>query len=93
MGVDREQVISQPFVAGTMFYARVSALQPLLNLSIDEDEFEQEAGQVDGTLAHAIERTFSIGLIAVEKKLVATDFFIGNDNTTINKRYVFASPS
>lgn len=53
------------FPAGTMFWGRTTAFSRLLNDEIfATTRFEPELGQLDGTLAHAIERL--IGLIATE---------------------------
>jgi len=48
------------FVSGSMFWARTTALEPLLDSTIDVWNFESEKGQFDGTAAHAIERLFAV---------------------------------
>jgi len=46
------------FVSGSMFWVRLQSLRPLLDVPLKQSEFENEAGQVDGTLSHAVERIF-----------------------------------
>jgi len=50
------------FPAGSMYWLRVAAYEALGSLDIER--FEEEAGQLDGTYAHAIERVMA--LIAIE---------------------------
>lgn len=44
------------FPAGSMFWAKTAALQPLLDRPFLIDEFEEELGQTDNTIMHALER-------------------------------------
>ena len=48
------------FFAGTMFWARLDSLSPILDMYYQASDFEFEDGQIDGTFAHAIERAISL---------------------------------
>lgn len=60
LGIPAPDADSDHFVSGSMFWVRLEGLRPLLDAHLDEWEFEAEAGQVDGTFAHAVERVFSL---------------------------------
>jgi hypothetical protein len=50
------------FPSGAMCWARVSALEPLRRADIRAEEFPEESGQEDGTMAHAVERAFGVSV-------------------------------
>lgn len=75
------------FAGGTMFWVRPSILTPLLQLfQQDKLIFEEESGQMDHTLAHAIER-FLGALCYAQNKCIAksTSEYTQLDEATLER--------
>lgn len=48
------------FFAGTMFWVNLESIKPLMSKIATVRRFETEAGQIDATFAHALERLFCV---------------------------------
>ena len=48
------------FPAGSMFWCKPAAIHSLLDLNLRWTSFDREFGQIDGTLAHGLERLLGL---------------------------------
>ncbi len=61
--VSKDKIITFP--AGTMFWAKTKCIDEIFKIGLEKEDFPIEEGQVDGTIAHAIERL--LGILPEEK--------------------------
>lgn len=60
LGIDLSEInYFLTFPTSSMFWAKMDAIKEIFT-SITKEDFEEEDGQLDGTMAHAIERCFSV---------------------------------
>lgn len=78
---DMPSVFNYP--AGSFFWARTDALRPIFERGYTYEDFPQEHGQTDGTLAHALERILPF----VSRKQGYDDFilYLKDEDTAKNK--------
>jgi lipopolysaccharide biosynthesis protein len=92
MGIPHAAEESRSFVSGSMFWARLDALAPLIDAHLGEWEFEPESNQVDGTFAHAIERVFALSAVARGLR-VTTVASVCGEHAPSRGHYPYAGPS
>ena len=90
MGIVESRIGERHFISGSMFWARIEALRPLLDAHLDEWEFEAEAGQLDGTFAHAVERIFSLGAESIGLRVASVSELSGEPAPSSPPSYPYA---
>lgn len=60
IGLPQPATEDDRFIAGSMFWCRLGALAALFESPLTASDFHAEAGQVDGTMAHAVERVVAL---------------------------------
>lgn len=91
LGLDGD-INDAKFASGSMYWVRLQALRPLLDAHLYPSEFEPEQGQIDATLAHAIERI--TGAVTETMGLQVQDTSqVGGAAPAKNSGYAYASRS
>lgn len=60
IGTDVAEAATGYFIAGSMFWCRLDALAAITGAPLSAADFALEQGQIDGTMAHAMERVVAI---------------------------------
>ena len=62
------------FPTGTMFWCKPDSLQPLLDWDLSWSDFDEEGGQIDGTIAHSIERLIGLSTTQIFQQDLKTTY-------------------
>ncbi len=92
LGIPPADTARDRFIAGSMFWLRLPALRPLLDAHLGEWEFEDEAGQVDGTLAHGIERIVALAAAAAGYRMASAASLCGEPEPEGEYAYAHKDP-
>ncbi len=77
------------FMAGGMFWARGIVFKGFTNLKLDQSQFEVDSPELDGTLAHTLERF--VCLIAHDQGLTVEGFDFSDFSQWLSQRILTAS--
>ena len=62
------------FPTGTMFWCKPELLKPILDWDLSWNDFDEEGGQIDGTIAHSIERLIGLSTTEIFKQKLQTTY-------------------